>query len=111
MKASWARAPDLAGIFVLAVLSFGLAGFIAIGDARAGLRDDLYVSTRHQTQVAVWYSALSILPWISSFSTLLVVVFGSQANVLLPPVLWFVLIADGFGKLATGEGARHMDAA
>lgn len=53
---------------------------------------------------------ISCLPWVSSFSITILIVFANIADIIQPHVMWVLLVGDAMAKISVNEGARHIDA-
>jgi len=96
--------------FILTLMSLGLTGVLAIGEAKSGVDGNLHQSCRYPSRVPLGYILLCTLPWLSSLSLAVILMFGYVTDLILPWKLWILLVCDAFGQVAANEGYRHVDA-
>merc|ERR1712060_116519 len=97
------RLVEVCVTFILTLLSLAVTGFLAIGDARAGLHGRLHLTVPMPKRMAGCYVIMSIMPWASSLTLTISLVFGHIAEVLTPGVLSSLLLCDGIAKVAVNE--------
>merc|ERR1712032_1481774 len=80
--------------FVFALISLGITGVLAIGDAKAGFNGCLSQTARRPKQVVFWFFHLRRGSRPSRQRVFLM--FGSMADILVPRILWTLLAGDAF---------------